>query len=193
MSDLQHGGAAPGTTYQDLSRFTLPAQFRGRSAIAVQLWWIAQSLLIHPTPQFMYGWRRRILRLFGAKIGENVIIRPSVRVTYPWKLEIGDNSWIGDNVELYTLGPIRIGRNCVVSQGSYLCTGSHDRRDSAFAIFAKPIVVEDEAWVASQTFIAPGVTVGRGAVVGVRSLVLKDVPAGMVVTGSPAEVRGPRL
>src|ERR1039458_6519969 len=96
------------TSYQDLSMFRLPQNFRGRSVVIVQIWWLVQSILFHCSPQMFFGWRRVLLRLFGAKIGRDVLIRPSVRVTYSWKLEIGDNAWIGDGVELYTLGIIRI-------------------------------------------------------------------------------------
>lgn len=180
----------PGFDLQDLTRFRLPPGFRGRSAATVQLWWIAQALLVHPSPQIFYGWRRAILRLFGARLGQGVRIRPSVRVTYPWRLEIGDHSWIGDGVELYTLGSIRIGRSAVVSQGSYLCGGTHDHRDPTFPMRTGPITIGDEAWLAAQVFVAPGVTVGRGAVVGARSLVLEDVPGGAVAVGHPARVTG---
>ena len=90
--------------YQKLDRFRLPLDFRGRSAAVVQLWWLVQSILFASFPQFMYGWRRFLLKLFGAKIGNGVLIRPSVRVTYPWKVEIGDRAWIGDHAELYSLG-----------------------------------------------------------------------------------------
>jgi putative colanic acid biosynthesis acetyltransferase WcaF len=133
-----------------------------------------------------------ILRLFGARIGIGVKVRPSVRITYPWKVEIGNHSWVGDHVELYSLAPIRIGANTVVSQGSYICAGTHDHRDPLFRIIGAPIVIEDEAWVAAEVFISPGVTVGHGAVVGARSLVLEDVPAGMIVAGHPARIRGRR-
>ena len=92
--------------FQDLSKFTNPVGFRGKSAIFVQLWWICQALLIHPSPQILFGWRRVILRIFGAKIGPGVLIRPSVRIVYPWKVTIGANSWIGDDVDLYSLGEI---------------------------------------------------------------------------------------
>jgi putative colanic acid biosynthesis acetyltransferase WcaF len=190
-SSSQHADDPP--HFQDLASFRLPPGFRGRTAIAVQTWWIAQAVLIHASPQVMYGWRRMVLRFFGARIGRHVRIRPSVRVTFPWRVEIGDHSWIGDGVELYSLGPIRIGQNVVVSQGSYLCAGTHDHQDSAFPIKAQPIVVEDEAWVASNVFVAPGVTIGRGAVVGACSLVLTDVPSGMIAAGHPAKVRGPRV
>ena len=182
----------PDQTVQDLGRFTLPDGFRGRPAWFVQLWWLIQSLLFATSPQVFYGWRRFLLRLFGAEVGHNVLVRPNVRVTYPWKVSIGDNSWIGDNVELYSLGPIRIGSDVVISQGSYLCGGTHDHNAIAFDIVASPITVESQAWVAAQVFIAPGVTIGHGAVVGARSLVLTDVPPLMVAVGHPAKVVQPR-
>jgi putative colanic acid biosynthesis acetyltransferase WcaF len=135
----------------------------------------------------MYGWRRFLLRAFGAKIGKGVIIRPSVRITYPWKLTIGDYSWIGDNVDLYNLGNITIGAHAVVSQRSYLCTGSHDYKKEGFDIYSESIIIEDEAWVATDVFIAPGVIVGAGTVIGARSVVLDNMPKGMVCFGYPAK------
>ena len=171
--------------YQHLNSFSVPTNFRGKSGAIVQLWWIVETLLFNPSPQILYGWRRFLLRLFGAKIGKGVIIRPSVKTTYPWKVSIGNYSWIGDNVVLYSLGEIKIGHNTVISQKSYLCTGSHDFEKITFDIFAKGIFVEDEAWIASDVFIAPGVTVGRGAVVGARSSVFKDIEGGYVYAGNP--------
>jgi len=176
---------------QKLDTFKLPSSFRGRNTLVVQLWWFVQASLFACSPQFLYGWRRFLLRIFGAKIGDNVIIRPSVKITYPWKLAIGDNAWVGDNVELYTLGEIKIGNNAVVSQRSYLCTGSHDYRKKTFDIYAQPIVIEDEAWVATDVYIAPGVTIGKGAVIGARSSVYKNMPCDMICIGSPAKpIRG---
>jgi putative colanic acid biosynthesis acetyltransferase WcaF len=179
-------------SYQSLDKFDIPKGFRGRGIFTVQLWWVVQSTIFAGSPQFLYRWRRFILRLFGAKIGKNVIIRPSVKVTYPWKLKIGDYAWIGDNVELYTLGEITIGKNAVVSQKSYLCTGSHDYQAEAFDIYAKPIVIEDEAWVATDVYIAPGVTIGKGAVIAARSSVYKNMPEGMICIGNPAVPVKPR-
>lgn len=180
-------------SFQKLNTFTMPDGFRGRGAVTVQLWWIIQATLFACSPQFAYKWRNRLLRLFGANIGENVIIRPSVRTTYPWKLTIGDNAWVGDHVELYTLGEISIGKNAVVSQRSYLCTGSHDYKSESFDIYAKPIVIEDEAWVASDVFISPGITIGNGAVIAARSSVFTNMPSGMVCVGSPAKPIKKRL
>ncbi len=173
--------------YQSLDKFVMPKNFRGRGVVTVQLWWIVQSSLFAWSPQFAYKWRNFLLRMFGAKIGEGVIIRPNVRITYPWKLTIGDHAWVGDNAELYTLGEIYIGNHAVISQKSYLCTGSHDFQSEGFDIYQKPIVIEDEAWVATDVYVAPGVTIGKGAVIGARSSVFSNMPAGMVCIGSPAK------
>ena len=178
--------------YQNLKTFKVPKGFRGKSKFIIQLWWIVQGTLFCLSPQYMYGWRRSLLRLFGAKIGENVLIRPTVKILYPWKLTIGDWSWIGDEVTLYNMADINIGENCVVSQKSYLCTGSHDHTKHSFDIFAKPIDIMDEVWVASDVFIAPGVTIGTGAVVGFRSTVNKDLPPKMICYGNPAKAIKPR-
>jgi putative colanic acid biosynthesis acetyltransferase WcaF len=122
---------------QDLNTFKLPENFRGRNAFIVQLWWLVQGTFFRMSPQFMYGFRRFLLRLFGAKIGKKVIIRPTVRITYPWKVSIGNYSMVGDDVVLYSLGDIEIGDNVVISQKSYLCTGSHDYLQIDFPIFRK--------------------------------------------------------
>ncbi|QET05624.1 MULTISPECIES: putative colanic acid biosynthesis acetyltransferase [Cupriavidus] len=177
---------------QDLSSFRMPPGFRGRSVVVVQLWWCVQSLLFHRSPRFANGWRRWLLRCFGARVGRDVLIRPSVKVTYPWKVSIGDYAWIGDDVELYSLAEIEIGNHAVVSQHSYLCAGDHDYQRSDFPIRGKPIRIADEAWVASHTFIAPGVTIGHGAVIGACSAVFRDMPAGMVCMGSPCRPLRPR-
>ena len=178
--------------YQRLEDYSVPAGFRGRSAVFVQLWWLVQATLFGLSPQFMYGWRNWLLRRFGAKIGRHTIIRASVKVTYPWKLTVGERCQIGDDVTLYTLGEIVIGDCAVVSQRSYLCAGAHDYLSPTFDLFQQPIVVEDEVWLATDVFVGPGVRIGRGAVVGVRSTVLKDVAPATVNLGTPAREVGPR-
>ena len=172
---------------QQLNNFKLPKNFRGRNAFIVQLWWLVQGTLFKMSPQFLYGFRRFLLRLFGAKIGKKVILRPTVTVTYPWKVSIGDYSWIGDDVVLYSLGEIKIGKNVVVSQRSYLCTGSHDFLQPNFPIFAKKIIIEDESWLATDVFVAPGIQIGKETVVGSRSSVYKDLPEGYICYGNPAK------
>lgn len=135
----------------------------------------------------MYGWRSLLLKLFGAKIGKSVKIRASAKFTYPWKVSIGDHTWIGDNVKLYSLDHINIGSHCVVSQESYLCTGSHKIDDPNFSLITKPIVIKDGAWIASDVFVYPGITINNMAVVAARSTVTKDIPANEVYAGNPAK------
>jgi len=118
---------------------------------------------------------------------QNFKIRPSAKITYPWKLTVGDNSWISDNTNLYTLGEIEIGKNVVISKKSYLCAASHDYTKETYDIFERKIVIEDEVWIATDVFIAPGITIGKGAVIGARSTVLSDMPAGMICVGYPAK------
>src|SRR5258708_23206276 len=96
---------------QELSKFRMPSGFRGRSAASGQIWWIVQATLVGLSPQFMDRWRNWLLRLFGATVGVGVLVRPSVRITYPWKVAIGDWSWVGDGAVIYSLERIVIGRN----------------------------------------------------------------------------------
>ena len=129
----------------------------------------------------------------GLKIGKKVIIRPSVKITYPWKLTIGDYSWIGDDVNLYTLGEIDIGNNVVISQRSYLCTGSHDYLQTNFPIYQKPIKIHDQVWIATDVFIAPGVIIEEGSLIGARSSVFKNIPSNKICTGSPVKIIRERI
>jgi putative colanic acid biosynthesis acetyltransferase WcaF len=173
--------------YQDLSSFRMPAGFRGRPAWFVQLWWMVETSLFRTSPQAFYPWRAFLLRCFGAKIGKGVMVRPSASVTYPWKLSVGDYSWIGDEVVLYTLGNINVGSHTVISQRSYLCAGKHDIEAVSFAITSQPIEIGDQCWIAADVFVCPGVKIGFGTVVGARSTVTRDLPPGVVAFGSPAK------
>jgi putative colanic acid biosynthesis acetyltransferase WcaF len=178
--------------FQDLRNFQVPKGFRGRPGWVVQLWWLVQWFLFRPSPQVLYSWRRFLLRLFGAHIGHQVLIRPTALVTYPWKLRIGDYSWIGDDVVLYSLGEITIGQHTVVSQRSYLCAGTHDYTAPGFDITGPPITLGDQVWIAADVFVGPGVEIGTGSVVGARSTVLESLPGGMLCYGHPASPRAPR-
>ena len=178
--------------FQDLTRFRLPAGFRGRSALVVQLWWVVQGSLFAWSPQFAYGWRRGLLRLFGMRVGAGVLVRPSAKITYPWKVTVGDAAWIGDDVVLYSLGDIHIGSHSVVSQRTYLCAADHDHLRQDFPIRARPLHIEDQVWIGTDVFVGPGVRIGQGAVVGARSSVYRDLPPAMVCTGSPCRPVKPR-
>lgn len=158
-----------------LADFQVPPGFRGRPSWYVLLWDLVNALFFKPSPKIFYGWRRSLLRGFGAQIGKGVIIRPSVHIQFPWKVVIGDRSWVGDGATLYSLGDIHIGDNTVISQNSYLCTGTHDRHSATFEIEAHPIKIGNSCWIASDVFIGPGVTICDEVVVGARSMVFKSI------------------
>lgn len=176
--------------FQDLSRFGGTA--RGKAAWRAQLWWLFQAVFVLPTPQYMFAWRRLALVMFGAKIGKRVLIRPGVRVTYPWNLTMGDYVWVGDNVTLYSVAEISIGSHSVISQEAYLCAGTHDYRDVTFPFVSAPIRIAGECWVAARVFIGPGVDVGHAAVIGAGSIVTTNVEAETIVVGNPAKFVGRR-
>lgn len=172
--------------YQNLKEFKVPTDFRGKSKVIVQLWWIVEKTLFAWSPQFFYGWRRFLLRLFGAKIGKNVLIRPSAKFTYPWKISIGDYTWIGEDCILYSLEKITIGKHVAVAHGVYFNTGLHDYTKESFDIHHKEVIIEDEAWITNDVYIAPGVRIGKGCVIGARSNVFKNMPEGFICYGNPA-------
>jgi putative colanic acid biosynthesis acetyltransferase WcaF len=178
---------------QKLDEFKLPANFRGRSGLVVQLWWLVQGSVFRWSPQILYGFRRWLLRLFGARVGKGVLVRPTATFTYPWKITLGDHAWVGDDVVLYSLGEITVGNHAVISQRSYLCAGTHDYRSRCFDISSPPITIGDKAWLAADVFVAPGVSIGRGTIVGARSSVFSDLPEMMVCKGSPASPSHPRF
>ena len=181
--------AAP---WVDLRTYDQSSYNRGRPKWFVLLWWLVQAITFPLSLHNFNSFRCWLLKLFGAQLGTGVLIRPTARITYPWKLEVGDHSWIGDDVVLYSLEPIRIGSHCVISQECYLCTGSHYISTRNFCLTTAPITLGNGVWLASDCFIAPGVTIGSNTVVGARSSVFKDIPAAQVAFGSPCLVRYPR-
>jgi putative colanic acid biosynthesis acetyltransferase WcaF len=133
--------------------------------------------------------RIAVLRAFGARIGRGVNLRAGVRVHWPWKLEIGDDTWIGERAWILNLEPVTIGSDVCISQSALLCTGSHDHRSPTFEFDNAPIVIEDGAWVAARATVLRGVRIGAGALVGATALVVRDVPAGGTVLAPTAVVR----
>ena len=157
-----------------------------------RLGWGLCGPLFRFSPRLLWGWRRFLLRLFGAKVGRQVHIHPSARIFIPWNLEVGDWSSVGFDALIYNLGMARIGSKVTISQRAHLCAGSHDFRDPAMTLLKPPITVHDEVWVCADAFVGPGVTIGEGSVVGARAVVVRDVPPWSVVAGNPASVRSPR-
>ncbi len=157
-----------------------------RRAQAGRLLWALAQPLFSLSPRPCWAWRRALLRAFGARIGRGVHILPSVRITIPWNLEVGDEAAIGDRVIVYALGPIRIGRQATVSQHAHLCAGTHDFTRPDMPLVKLPIEIGEGAWICADAFIGPGVVVGARAVAGARAVVMKAVEPGMIVVGNPA-------
>lgn len=156
------------------------------------VWGVVWTLFFLPSPRPAHGWRAMLLRLFGARLGKGVHVYAKVKVWAPWNLTIDDEAGVADGCEIYNIAPIHIGRRAVVSQGAYLCTGSHDYEDPKFQLIASPITVGAFAWICAEAFVGPGVKVGDGTVIGARAVVTKDMPDWMVCAGHPCKPLKPR-
>jgi len=159
--------------------------FSLRNRLSRIVWGLAYLLLFRFSPKPFHAWRSFLLRCFGAKVGRGVHVYPGVKIWAPWNLELEDECGIASGAILYSQGKITIGRRTVVSQGAHLVTGTHDYSDVGFPLITKPIHIGDHAWIATEAFIHPGVTIGAGCVIGARSVVNKDMPAWMVCAGHP--------
>lgn len=143
-------------------------------------------------PPLGWGWRRLLLRLFGAQLGEGARVYPSARIWLPRNLVMEPWSTIGPGVQCYNQARITLGNGVIVSQRAFLCSGDHDHRDPAHQLVTRPIRIEAKAWIAAEAFVGPGVTVGQGAVLGARGCATRDIPAGTVWAGNPAVQVGER-
>jgi putative colanic acid biosynthesis acetyltransferase WcaF len=126
------------------------------------------------------------LRWFGAKIGKGVVIKPQVKITFPWKLEMGDHVWLGEECWLLNLERITIGSNVCISQRAFLCTGSHNYKSPAFDLIVKPIQVEEGAWIGAGAWVGPGIRVGTHAVLTAGSVATSDLQPFGIYQGNPA-------
>ena len=171
----------------NLQKYDASAFERGKPTWVVLLWWLIQAIAFPLSLHNLNGFRCWLLRLFGAQIGCGVVIRPTARFTYPWKVTIGDYCWIGDDVVFYSIDQIMIGSHSVISQKSYLCTAGHDFNKETFPLLPAPIQIGNGVWVATDCFIAPGVTIGSNAVIGARSSVFRNIANQQVAWGSPCK------
>lgn len=156
------------------------------------LWRTVWVMLFRPSPRMCHGWRRFLLRLFGAKMGRGTYAYPSVQIWAPWNLTMADHSCLSHFVDCFCVDNVTLGHHATVSQYSHLCTASHDYNKADMPLLSAPIVIGDFGWVTADVFIGPGVTVGEGAVVAARSTVTRDVPPWTVVAGAPARPVGLR-
>jgi len=150
------------------------------------LWRLVWWTLFRPTPKPLKTWRNRLLRTFGARIKGAPFVSSSARIRMPWNLTLEDRACIGEEVDVYNLGPITLKRGCVVAQQAYLCTGTHDLNDPASPLMVAPIQIGEQAFIGVRALILPGVMVGAGAVVGGGSVVARDVADWAIVVGNPA-------
>jgi putative colanic acid biosynthesis acetyltransferase WcaF len=157
------------------------------------LWELTRGPLFAWSPRPLWGWRRFVLRSFGARIGREVRIHPSVRIDIPWTLSIGDEAAVGDRAILYSLGMITIGARTTISQGAHLCAGTHDYHNSRMSLLKLPITIGEDVWICAEAFIGPSVVVDDCAIVGARAVVVKCVGKNSVVVGNPARKIRTRL
>ena len=159
----------------------------GRSFFIRILWVMFFKLLVN---SFMPGtaWRKFILRIFGAKIGKGGKFKPNIKITFPWRLIIGDYCWIGENVWIDNLALVKIGNRVCISQGVYLCTGNHNYKKDLFNLILQKIVIEDDCWIAAKSIIAPGSILKRGSVSSLGTVVSGILEEDGIYKGNPAKL-----
>lgn len=176
----------------DLSQAPGEGEAWNRPKWMIYLWSATELVLVTNPWQISSGLRTKALRAFGAKIGDGVIIRPRTRIKFPWNLEIGDRSWIGEGVWIHNQDQVTIGHDAVVSQETFITTGSHAHRKD-MGLITRPITIDDGAWITSRCVVTGGVTVGRSALVQPLTLVNRDVKSNAVIGPPRAEAKGLRF
>ncbi|MEA1049018.1 putative colanic acid biosynthesis acetyltransferase [Lamprobacter modestohalophilus] len=161
--------------------------YRASEYLGRMLWSLATPLF-RLSPRSFFGWRRFLLRAFGAQIGREAHVYPSVHIYLPWMLTLGEQASIGEWSLIYNLGPVTIGERATISHRAHLCAGTHDYRDPVLPLQRLPIEIGAQAWVCADAFVGPGRRVGEGAIVGAAAVVMSDVPDWQIVAGNPARV-----
>lgn len=192
MAAAEHRPAESDVPVIDLSKAPGEGEAWNRPKWMIYLWSATELVLVTNPWQISSGLRTKALRAFGAKIGDGVIIRPRTRIKFPWNLEIGDRSWIGEGVWIHNQDQVTIGHDAVVSQETFITTGSHAHRKD-MGLITRPVTIDDGAWVTSRCVVTGGVTVGRSALVQPLTLVNRDVEANAVIAPPSAEVKGQRF
>lgn len=171
---------------QGINSYT-QASFSLKNRLGRAIWGLVYVLLFRPSPKPFHGYRSFILKLFGAKLGKHCHVYPKARIWAPWNLEMADYAGMANDVNCYNMAKIYLGEKVIVSQGTHLCSGSHDYEDPNFQLYALPISVFNQAWLCADSFIGPGVEIGEGCVIGARSVVTKNMPEWIVCAGNPCK------
>jgi putative colanic acid biosynthesis acetyltransferase WcaF len=166
---------------------------RGAPRWKEMLWVLVKCVFFDNGFPWPSSFRVALLRAFGAAVGEGVVIRGKVNITFPWRLTVGDHVWIGEEVLILSLAPVVLESDICLSQRAFLCTGSHRFHSPGFDLVIKPITVRKGSWIAAQAFVAPGIEIGPNSMVAAGSVVLEDVPPSTVVRGNPAQRVGPSV
>jgi putative colanic acid biosynthesis acetyltransferase WcaF len=170
----------------DLSSYSAARFDRGAGKVRELIWLFVSLVLFRLCPFSLSPLKRAVLRAFGARIGIGVTIKPQVKITFPWKLTIGDHVWLGEECWLLNLERITIGSNVCISQRAFLCTGSHNYKSPTFDLIVKPITLEDGCWIGASAWVGPGVTVGSHAVLAAGSVTTKALEPWGIYQGNPA-------
>ena len=169
-----------------LARFDSSWYRPGRNFVVQAAWFCGGLPLLRCPLLPSSAVRRVLLRIFGAKIGRRVVIKPGVRVKYPWRLSVGNDSWIGEDCWIDNLSDVSIGNDVCVSQSVYICTGNHDRSDPAFGLIVQPVILRNGSWVGARAIVCPGVEFGEGAMATAGSVVTRSISSWEIHSGNPA-------
>jgi putative colanic acid biosynthesis acetyltransferase WcaF len=170
----------------DLALFNNSWYKPGASKIRQMLWFFVNAIVFKSAVFPFSGLKVFLLSSFGAKIGKGVIIKPSVNIKYPWRLCVGSNSWIGENVWIDNLDHVTIGNNCCISQGAMLLCGNHNYKLPAFDLITKPIIIDDGVWIGAQSVVCPGIVCKSHSILSVASIATKNLDSYSVYQGNPA-------
>ena len=173
-------------TFQELNTFK-NSEFKVGASIFKRLFWYFLNALVFNSYLFpFYGLKRSLLRLFGARIGRSVVVKPKVNIKYPWKLGIGNYSWIGEKVWIDNLDLVDIGANVCVSQGALILSGNHNFKKKSFDLLTKPIIIEEGAWIGAKSVVTQGIVIPKNSVLTVASVASNNMEEAAIYRGNPA-------
>ncbi|MGQ1797917.1 acetyltransferase [Kocuria oceani] len=188
----EHGPADTDVPVIDLSQAPGEGEAWNRPKWMIYLWSATELVLVTNPWQISSGLRAKALRAFGAKIGDGVIIRPRTRIKFPWNLEIGDRSWIGEGVWIHNQDQVTIGHDAVVSQETFITTGSHAHRKD-MGLITRPVTINDGAWVTARCVVTGGVNIGTSAVISPNTVVAQDVSPNVILSQKAEYFEKPRF
>jgi putative colanic acid biosynthesis acetyltransferase WcaF len=190
IAEVGAPGAAAGSGSVDLSKFN-NSWYRPGGRLRRLLWYACNAAFLNSSVPYPSSFKKALLRLFGAKVGSGVVIKPGVSIKFPWFLELGDSVWLGEGAWIDNLTHVRVGSHVCISQGAYILTGNHDYKKVAFDLVLSPVVIEDGVWVGAKAVVCPGTTLRTHAVLTAGSVISKEAKAWTVYSGNLAvPVRG---